>query len=94
MHLEHNGPRVPGGAPLPKNDWAQWIDAVTEPVSHNGPDWGLKDTKLPLITLEKFGAASAGDILAATRREGVGEPGGDADEGAALAGDYAGVAVD
>jgi hypothetical protein len=69
MHLEHNGPRPPNAAPLPKNDWKQWIDAVNDPMSHNPPNWGLSDTDLPLITLEKFGAASASDILAATRRE-------------------------
>jgi hypothetical protein len=71
MHLEHNGPRQPNAAPLPKNDWGQWIDSVTQPQSHNAETWGLRDTELPLITLEKFGAASAKDIMAATRREGL-----------------------
>ncbi len=70
MHLEHNGPRVPGAAPLPKNDWAQWVDSVTQPQSHNAENWGLRDVELPLLTLEKFGSASAQDILTATRREG------------------------
>ncbi|HEX4140422.1 MAG TPA: hypothetical protein VHY09_08750 [Candidatus Methylacidiphilales bacterium] len=71
MHLEHNGPKPPNATPLPKNDWGQWVDAVTQPMSHNAANWGLKDVDLPLITLEKFGAASGKDILAGTRREGL-----------------------
>jgi hypothetical protein len=69
MHLEHNGPKPPNAAPLPKNDWAKWVESVTEPMSHNAANWGLADVDLPLISLEKFGAASAADILNATRRE-------------------------
>jgi hypothetical protein len=71
MHLDHNGPKVPGSTPPPQNDWKQWVDAVTQPLSHNAENWGLRDIDLPVITLEKFGAASAEDILAATRREGL-----------------------
>ena len=70
MHLEHNGPKVPGAAPLPKNDWEHWVASVTQPLSHNPENWGLRDIDLPLISLDR-GAVSAQDILAATRREGL-----------------------
>jgi hypothetical protein len=70
MHLEHNGPKVPGAAPMPQNDWKQWIDSISEPLSHNPENWGLRDVELPLISLEKKAGVSAREILTATRREG------------------------
>ena len=70
IHLDHNGPKAPGAAPMPQNDWNQWITAVTQPQSHNPENWGLRDIDLPAITLEKYGNISAGDIFATTRHDG------------------------
>jgi hypothetical protein len=60
---------VAGAAPVPQNDWGQWVESVTQPLSHNPENWGLRDIELPLITLEKLAGASPQEILAATRRE-------------------------
>jgi hypothetical protein len=73
MHLEHNAPKnpnAPKSTPPPQNDWKTWVEDVTTPPSHNAENWGLRDIDLPLITLDKYGSLSAGDIMAATRREG------------------------
>lgn len=53
MHLDHNpDQKVAHTHTLPHNDWKQWVEDVSDPVSKNPDDWGLRDIELPVIRLE------------------------------------------
>jgi len=67
FHLNHNpSVKVAHETIMVHNDWKTWVEDVNSPLSRNPKNWGLADTDLPLIRIDKD--LDAKEILKTHRR--------------------------
>ncbi|MGC1479946.1 MAG: hypothetical protein WA771_05560 [Chthoniobacterales bacterium] len=63
MHFDHHLPVSSGNPPPPQNDWREWVENVTSPLSRNAKNWGLNDRILDIIDID-FEKRSTSEIFA------------------------------